>query len=118
MNRATLLDLVQTQRLAGGEFDSEVEHHVNGIDDREYAYDEVSALFDIYDLAVNETKDRHMIQLCRKLLIAAGFYRVMTQDEIDNTFRSNGGKVYDFVLAGLKYTTDETTEAWQWPPEK
>jgi len=117
MTRALLLELVQTQRLAGGEFDSEIDHYVNGIDDREYAYDEVSALFDLYDVEVSERHDRHMIRLCRRLLIAAGFYRVMPQDEIDSTFRSSGRKVWDFVQDGVKYTTDHTTESWQWPEQ-
>lgn len=117
MTRATLLEDVRklvanarTSPLA-----AEIEHFMS-IEDREYAYDEVSALFDAYDLAERETKDRRVINRCRDLLVVHGFYRVMSPEEQANTFTSSGRAPYDFKIAGTAYTSEpHTVDSWQWP---
>jgi hypothetical protein len=93
---------------------SEIAHYMS-VDDREYAYDEVSALFDALALAEHETKDREIMGRARALLIKHGFYREMPADEIASTFRTKPGPVWDFKLGGIAYTTDYTVEEWQWP---
>lgn len=98
------------------EFQAEIDHYVHGVDDREYAYDEVSALFDMEERAEDpEDGDRRLLKICRQALIAIGFYRVMPQHEIDSTVRSGGGPVWSFKLNKVAYTTDHTVEAWQFP---
>lgn len=98
------------------EFQGEVDHFVHGVEEREYAYDEVSALFDIEDRAEDpHDGDRRLLKLCRQTLIAIGFYRVMPQDEIDSTFRSGDGSVWCFKLNKLAYTTDHNVGDWQFP---
>jgi len=119
MTRATLLEAVRlkVQRARTSPLASEIEHFMS-LDDREYAYDEVSALFDAYDLAERETKDRKVINAARDLLIVHGFYRVMSADEQANTFTSSGRAPYDFRLGGTAYTSDpNTVDGWQWPDE-
>ncbi len=114
MSRETLLEatkLIGRSTPLGGE----IEHFMT-LDERDYAYDEVSALFGAYHIAIGN-RDDVVIRAARRLLIAHGFYRVMTQYEIDNTFNTNGRKVWDFVHAGLKYTTDHTFDDWEWPDE-
>jgi hypothetical protein len=115
MARATLLDAARAEKGTG--LASEIEHFMN-VDDREYAYDEVSALFDAMSLAEQNRGpgSRAVIDRARALLIDAGFYRVMPDDEAANTFRSNGGAPEDFRLKGVRYTTDFTVDEWQWPP--
>lgn len=113
MTRETLLAAVKAEPYTtplGGE----IEHQMS-IEDREYAYDEVSALFDAYRYAEQETKDRRVIERCRDLLVEHGFYRVMPQEERDNTFTSSGRAPYDFKRKGVMFTTDFTIDNWQWP---
>lgn len=94
----------------------EIEHFMT-LDDREYAYDEVSALFDAYALAEQETKDRRIIDAARTLLIEVGFYRVMPDEEIADTFMSSGRSPWNFKRGGVAYVTDFNTDSWQWPEE-
>lgn len=113
MSRETLLHFVKLEPKTSP-LGSEIEHFMSI--DREYRYDEVSALFDAFDLAEHETKDRRVIDRCRTLLIAHGFYRAMSQDEIANTFTTSGRPPYEFKRKAVAYTADpNTVEGWQWP---
>lgn len=118
MTRAEMIKIILQH--PDKEFQSEVQHHTHGIDDREYAYDEVTALFDIEQRAEDHAKKhadaRRLLKIARDLLIQIGFYRVMPQDEINNTFVSSGTK-WAFKLNGVAYTTDETTDEWMFPEE-
>lgn len=103
------------------EFLSEVRNLLD-IEDREDPYDAVSALFDAEDRAqgwivdANSPDARKVLAGAREVLIAIGFYRVMTQEEIDNTFVSSGRSKWDFKLKGVPYTSDDQiVERWQWP---
>lgn len=74
--------------------------------DRDYEYDELDALFDT-ECRAEDFKERGLLLSCRRLLITIGFYRVMPQNEIDNTWVSSGTK-WDFKLGGVAYTADES----------
>ena len=115
MSRETLLSaarLEATSTPLGGE----IEHHTH-VDGRDYAYDEVSALFDAYAFAENETKDLRVIRRARELLIEHGFYRIMPPEEIANTWHFPARTAWDFKLKKQPYTTDYTINDWQWPEE-
>lgn len=121
MTRDEMNKLVLTS--TNKEFLSEVRNLLD-VDDREYAYDAVSAAFDAEDRAEgwivdgNSPDARKVRAGAREALIAIGFYRVMTQDEIDNTFVSSGRSKWNFKLKGVPYTSDDQiVEKWQWPPD-
>lgn len=123
MTRAEMIAIIKA--VDDKEFKDEIDFHL--CLDREYGdnYDEVSALFDVEDRAEMwgteaATPDqrkaaRRLLKIARRVLIDIGFYRVMPQDEIDNTFTSSGRAPWSFKLDGVAYTTDETTEEWQFP---
>lgn len=100
------------------ELAAEIDHWLNL--DREYEYDVVSAIFDIETRAeewVADGDNRHkpLLDEVRKILIEIGFYRPMTQEEIENTYVSNGHSPWNFKLNEVAYTADETVEEWQFP---
>lgn len=113
--RQRLMTLVRDH--ADLEFQSEVRHYVNDIGDREYAYDEVSALFDIEMSAQEPGGDKRLLKIARTMLIEVGYYRAMSAEEIANTYVSPGISKWQFKLHGLAYRTDETTEEWQFPDD-
>ncbi len=98
------------------ELQSEVDYHLNSVDredddDGEGVYDKVSALFDVYERA-EQYSNRKLVSACRDILIEVGFYRVMSPEEIANTFFSHG-PVWSFKRSGVAYTTDYKVHAWQ-----
>lgn len=122
MTRPEMIAAVRA--VADAEFQDEVGHHM-GIEERDYSYDEVSALFDVEDRAETwgveaATPDqrkaaRRLLQVARRVLIDIGFYRVMPPEEIDSTVTLSGRAAWAFKLEGHAYTTDEITEEWQFP---
>lgn len=125
MDRQQMISLVRA--VADKEFASEVNYFVHGIDEREYGYDEVSALFDILDRSEQAIADyddpklkresRRLLKVARETCIAIGFYRVMPQEEIDNTYTSSTRAPWTFKLKGVAYTSDDPADDWQWPKE-
>lgn len=91
-------------------------NHLLDIDNREYKYDELTALFDLEDsLKYNWDKtpqNRALLKLIRTIMIDMGYYRPMTGDEISSTFCSNGRVPWDFKLKTVAYTTDYPAEEW------
>lgn len=114
MDRPALIAAIKAVR--DEEFLSEVDHFVNNVDDREYEYDEVSALFDISERAEEGeyANSRRLLTICRRLLIDAGYYYAMTPKQVANTYRSHG-PAWDFKLDKTPYTSDECAEDWRWP---
>ena len=94
---------------ASGFLREEIDHQMTV--EREYEYDELDALFDTEDNAEGWGK-RNLLTACRRLLIEIGFYRVMPQSEIANTWVSGGTK-WDFRLDGQPYTGDYSREAFE-----
>ena len=93
---------------AAAELLGEIEHQMSV--DRDYPYDEVCAVLDTEDRA--ETNDNRKLEnQCRKMLVAIGFYRPMSQEEIDNTFVSSGTR-WHFKMNGIAFTTDNTADEW------
>lgn len=95
-----------------------------GFEDRDYPYDEVCAVLDIedrYESALSylnyeprsevEKEWRHLLNEARSILIELGFYRVLTQEEIDNTWSSSGAR-WAFKRKGVAYDSDSTAEEW------
>jgi hypothetical protein len=105
------------------EFQDEVGHHM-GIEEREYSYDEVSALFDVEERAetwgveaatpAQRKAARRLLQVARRVLIGFGYYRVMPAEE---TFTTSGRSPWAFKLDGIAYTSDEVIDDWQFPPD-
>lgn len=114
--RASMIERIRAHAKTYDEFAGEVSYFVNDIGDREYAYDELSALFDIEDRNEDKDGDRALLTFCRCLLIDIGFYRVMPQDEIDATTVSHGTP-WAFKHKRVAYTTDQIVEDWQFPEE-
>ena len=115
MLRSEMIKLILKDK--NKEFQSEIGHYMS-IDDREYAYDEVSALFDLHN-AAEDFHDRDMLRVTQRLLIEIGFFRVMTQEEIDSTIRSDGRKPWDFKHMKIAYTSDYSADSFgMFPPEK
>lgn len=99
----------------------EVSYHVHSVD-REYPYDEVCAILDIeerYEEALRYEREasvkkecRHLLNEARSVLIELGYYRVLTQEEIDNTWSSSGVK-WAFKRNGVAYDCESATaEEW------
>lgn len=101
-------------------FQSEMEHFLN-VDDREYKYDELTALFDLEDSIKyhwdKNPKNKSLLDLVRTIMIEIGYYRKMTIDEISSTFCSNGRSPWDFKLNTIPYTSDYPAEEWMFPNE-
>lgn len=100
-----------------GKFQSEIAHYM-GIEEREYAYDELSALFDIMMTHQEKGGDKFLLRIARQKLFDIGFYRIMPPSEIANTFRMGGGPVWDFKLNGVPYISDDPIDDWQWPEDE
>jgi hypothetical protein len=109
LTRPAMIALILAERSTA--FQGEIAHHVHGVDDREYEYDEVSALLDIEDRNDCSDGDKSLLRTARRLLIAIGFYRPMTADEIANTY-STSGTAWAFKLAGIAYTSDYNNDDW------
>ena len=114
-DRAAMIDIVKAVK--DTDFQSEIRYFTNDIEERDYVYDELSALFDILDRNDQKDGDKRLLKVARQVLIDLGFFRIMPQDEIDNTYTSSGRSPWDFKLGGVPYTTDETHEHWQFPDE-
>ena len=110
-NRQKLLDAAKD---APQELADEIDYKVNDID-HEDAYDAADAILDIYDDA-EHNGERKLLNACRVVLIAAGYYRPMSQDEIDNThtWSSSGRKAnpWCFKRNKIAYTCDEGINPW------
>lgn len=102
MTRKEIIELINAQ--ANGFLREEIDYSMTL--DRDYIYDELDALFDTEDRA-EDFKERGLLVSCRRLLIEIGFYRVMPESEINNTYVSSGTK-WDFRLNGTAYTADDS----------
>jgi hypothetical protein len=110
MNRKEKIELINQVEMKL--FQEEVSHLVHGVDDREYDYDELDALFDIEERSEHGSlAHRGLLKQCRQLLTQMGFYRAMPQDEIDNTWVSGGTK-WHFKMGGVPYTSDYNASTW------
>lgn len=107
MNRSEIIEKINAQ--ASGFLREEIDHQMTV--ERDYEYDELDALFDTEDNAEG-WKKRGLLRQCRMLLIEIGFYRIMPQSEIDNTWVSGGTK-WDFRLDGEAYTGDHSREGFE-----
>lgn len=96
------------------EFLDEVENQLDI--EREYPYDAVCAALDVEDLAEDwlskgsSSDVRALLRAAREALIAIGFYRVMPDDEIANTFTGSGRSPWAFKVKGVAYTSDHTID--------
>lgn len=119
MTRQEMIEIIKS--FDDANFQSEIRHYMS-IEDREYAYDEVCAVFDVEEACEEFLKDRSAdkasaketratLKFARRALIAIGFYRVMPQEEIDNTW-SSSGYIWNFKEKGVAYTSDETVSEW------
>lgn len=109
LSREQMVSLIKEK--APKELRDEIGHYMT-IEEREYPYDEVMAVLDTLVRQEDEDGDKKLLKQARQILIDLGFFRVMPQEEIDNTFRSGRGPVWDFALKGVKYTSDFTYEEW------
>lgn len=82
----------------------EIEHFRDNVDreDDGIPYDTISALWDAESFA-EEYRDRRILTACRRVFIALGCYRVMTAEEIAETWVSRGTP-WSFALDGKKWT--------------
>ncbi len=90
-SRETINQIIMSE--SSKDFRDEVDYWL-GLD-REYDCDPLCALFDIEARAEDWINDgvkeaKRLLKEARLFLVKFGFYRAMTQDEIDNTYTSNG----------------------------
>lgn len=99
------------------EFKRELAYYT-GIEDREYPYDELSALFDVESIA-DEDQNAELLATTRKVMVDIGFYRLLTKEELETAVVSGGHKPWAFKKkgAGAYYTSDYTVEEVQFPEE-
>jgi hypothetical protein len=109
MDRAAMNALVMATPLRA--FREELEFQLWGVDGREYAYDPVFALFDIEERNEGADGNRTLLREARRLLIAIGFYRPMTEADIRNTWVSRGTK-WAFKMDGTPYEAVAPAETW------
>lgn len=119
MTREQMIEAIRA--VPDANFQSEIAHRM-GIEDREYEYDELSAILDLEDrieVAISDkdaTKDdRSALRFARQTLIQIGYYRAMSDDEIENTWTSSGRSPWTFKLAGVAYTENEDFPEPQFP---
>lgn len=114
MTRAEMIALALASPSAA--FREELSFLVHGVDDREYAYDELSAVFDIEERAEGREGNRALLLAAREVLIAIGFYRPMSHAEEQSTYVTRGN-VWAFKRRGTPFICDDPAELWQWPNE-
>lgn len=105
-------------------FLSEVSYLVNDVGDREYSYDAVDAALDAEERALGWSKDKGNVDApailrgARGALIAIGFYRPMSAEEIANTYTLSGRSPWAFKLRGVAYTNDDPASTWMSPDDE
>lgn len=125
MTRADMIAAILAVK--DGEYQNEVSYYVHDIGEREYAYDELSAAIDIEERseqAIHDSDDqkikhqyRRLLKVARQALIAIGYYRVMPQEEIEQTYVSFG-TAWTFKLDQIAYTLNDDFAEEQFPPEQ
>lgn len=120
MNRAEMIARVRAE--ANPAYREELAHYM-GIEEREYAYDEVCAALDIEDRIAQALRDdmpaehragyRRTLANARRVLIDIGFYKPVAElhAELGELIQSTGPR-YAFKLDGVEYDTAETSEEW------
>lgn len=95
----------------------EIEHFRDNVDreDDGVPYDTISALWDA-EQAAEDFGNRRIITACRRVFIALGCYRVMTPEEISETWVSRG-TAWAFALDGKKWTDADDCPAPQFVTE-
>lgn len=96
---------------------NEIRYRKNDIEHEE-EYDLCDALFDVYDFAeeyANEgvTEAKGVLKDARRVLIDVGFYREVTQAELDNTFTSCGKAQPAFRMDKKMWEADDSIEGWK-----
>lgn len=90
------------------EFQSEITYRLDV--EREYQYDTLSAFFDTVDHAEVSRNygaaSRRLFNVCKQVMIDIGYVIPMTQEDIDNTYSSNGRKWY-FKKNNIAYDTHD-----------
>lgn len=71
----------------------------------------LDAFLTLDDLSDTEQSLVRYRTACRKVLIDAGFYRPMSQEEIDSTTTSRGYP-WDFKMKGIAYRGSESMQGW------
>lgn len=104
MNREKANTLIRAElaRVSSKALNDEIEHFLSIDDDEDRPHDYYDAIDQAYDLAI-DVNDRKVIVPARRVLIAIGVYRIITEDEIANTVTLGRGKKYDFQHEGAKY---------------
>lgn len=118
LNRAQMRQKILQARSQA--YKDEIAHQMSV--EREYAYDEVAAAFDVEDrtetwVSEGSAGARSLLKAARQTLIDIGFYRVMLQQEIDETFTSNGRLPCAFKMLGIPYINDDPAETWMFPEQ-
>ena len=115
MSNRELLDAI-LQRYRGGtqaqkDFVAECEHQMSvETEDGPAHQDVVSAFDDAYNF-LECSEDRAGVKAAREALIEAGYYRVMTTQEIADTVTTRG-TAWSFRLKGKPYIYDKSFDKW------
>jgi len=97
----------------GTKLGDEIDHFMNGVDDREYDYEYADAIFDLEERNEGKDGDKTLLKQARELLITAGYYRITTREELDSIISNRPGKVQPaFKYQGRLYDCDWSMEAW------
>ena len=101
MNEKEIIEIIKTH--ASKELLQEVLDHNEMSQDWEEPYALTESFDYISNLADSEESWKHLKTPARKVQIALGEYVAMTEEDIENTWRSDGKK-WDFKLGGIAYS--------------
>ena len=75
-------------------------------------FDIADAFIDLDDALQSEGYDNKAGKLCDKILIRAGYYLPLTDEQLQNTVVCGGAKKYDLLRDGIKYRIDSAMSLW------
>lgn len=78
----------------------------------ELPFDICDAFLDLDDLAESDPGWQNFQRGCRTILIHAGFYRPISEEEISRTVCTGRSRAWAFQDAGIKYTADQPIVSW------
>lgn len=107
MNREQANEIIKAElaRINSRALNHEVRHFLSIDDDEGRPHDYYDAIDQAHNLA-HDVNDRKVLTAARRVLIAVGVYRVITEEEIRRTVTMGRGRKYDFQLDGVKYVFD------------
>jgi hypothetical protein len=112
-NRELLISRITTKKIPS-KLKLELQHYMEVDRDEpeegDAPYDIANAFFDAMDFA-EDNQDTGLERICKLILIDVGFYKPMSQQDINNSYVTSG-RVWDFKMNGIPYRGTDSIEQW------